>query len=40
MTVIDVEHVCTGEAAEAGDLVKAGIRLPRPDLPFTPSVSV
>lgn len=40
VTAIDVKHVCTGHAAEAGDLVKAGIRLLHPDLIFTPSVSV
>lgn len=32
---IDVEHVCLGQAAETGDLVKAGIRLLHPDLSFT-----
>lgn len=40
VTAIDVRHVCAGHAAEAGDLVKAGIRLLYPDLIFTPSVSV
>lgn len=40
VTAIDVKHVCAGHAAEAGDLVKAGIRLLHPDLIFTPSVSV
>lgn len=44
VSAIDVEHVCTGQAAETGDLVKARIRLLHPDFsfPFTfpPSPSV
>lgn len=40
VTAIDVRHIYAGHAAEAGDLVKVGIRLLHADLIFTPSVSV
>lgn len=40
LPAIDVKHVCTGRAAETGDLVKAGIRLLHPDLCFTLFLSV
>lgn len=33
-SAIDVKHVCTGWAAETGDLVKARVRLLHPDLSF------
>lgn len=39
VSAIDVRHVCTGQAAETGDLVKAGIRLLHPDLSLTLSMS-
>lgn len=38
-STIDVKHVCTEKAAEAGDLVKAWIVGQTPDLSFTPFVS-
>lgn len=40
MTAIDVRHVCAEQAAEAGDLVKAGIKPLCPHLAFAPSASV
>ena len=38
VSAIDVKHVCWGQAAETGDLVKAGIRLLHPDLSFALSL--
>ncbi len=35
VSAIDVSHVCTGRAAETGDLVKAGIRQLHCDISFT-----
>ena len=40
VSAIDVKHVCTGQAAETGDLVKSGIRLLHPALSFTHSLSL
>lgn len=39
-SAIDVKHVCIGQAAETGDLVKAGSRLLHPDLSFTLSILI
>lgn len=38
VSAIDVKHVCWGQAAETGDLVKAGIILLHPDLSFALSL--